>query len=60
MKMAKEENKGKNVIVGLERHNILECRLDYFPKADELLSATQEWIKQGYKVHYRVQSLKGL
>lgn len=51
MKIAKEKNKGKNVIVGLEKDSIIECRLDTYTTAYELLSATQEWLKLGYKVH---------
>lgn len=51
MKIAKEKNKGKNVIVGLEKDRIIECRLDVYPTAYELLTATQAWLKQGYKVH---------
>lgn len=51
MKIAKEKNKGKNVIVGLEKDRIIECRLDTYPTAYELLTATQEWLKLGYKVH---------
>lgn len=51
MKIAKEKNKGKNVIVGLEKDKVIECRLDEYPNAYDLLTATKEWLKQGYKVH---------
>lgn len=51
MKIAKEKNKGKNVIVGLEKDKVIECRLDEYPNAYALLTAIQEWVKNGYKVH---------
>lgn len=57
MKIAKEKNKGKNVIVGLEKDRIIECRLDAYPTAYELLTATQEWLKLGYKV-YSIKSYR--
>lgn len=51
MKIAKEHNKGKNVIVGLAKGHVIECRLDEYDSAQELLDASKEWIKQGYKVY---------
>lgn len=54
--MIKKEKKGTNTILAIEKDNIFEMRKDNFNCANDLLSATQIWLKKGYKV-YSVKSL---
>lgn len=54
--MLKKEHKGNNMILAIGIDNVIELRKDRFSCAYDLLTATQEWIKKGYKV-YSVKSL---
>lgn len=47
-----KEFKGSNVILAIEKDNVFEMRNDRFNCAYDLLTATQDWIKRGYKVYY--------
>lgn len=49
--MLKKEHKGKNVILAIGKESHIEMRKDTYSCAYDLLTATQEWLKKGYKVY---------
>lgn len=52
IKELKKKFKGKNIILGIEKDGILECRKDEFETPTELLDEVQRWISKKYKVYY--------
>lgn len=52
IRMLKKKFKGKNMILGIEKNGIFECRKDEFSKPEELLSEIQRWNRKGYKSYY--------
>ena len=48
----KKNFKRKNIILGIEKNGIFECRKDEFEDTVELLDEVHRWNRKGYKSYY--------
>ena len=48
----KKKFKRTNIILGIEKNDIFECRKDEFKNPVELLDEVQRWNRKGYKCYY--------
>lgn len=48
----KKKFKRNNIILGIEKNGIFECRKDEFKNPVELLDEVQRWNRKGYKCYY--------
>lgn len=48
----KKKFKRKNIILGIEKNGVFECRKDGFENPVELLDEVQRWNRKGYKCYY--------